>query len=71
MVGLRRLSTFSKDFFSETTGPFLIKFHIHAPDRGGMKGCSNGSGHIYWAALPNKVKTLKKSFSSEPLGQLP
>ena len=70
MVDLRRPSTFSKDFFSETAGPFLIKFHIHPPGRGGTKVCSNGLGHMTkMPTMPKYGKNLKKSSFSEPLGQ--
>ena len=67
MVGLRCPSTLSKDFFSKTTGTFLIKFHIHPPGRRGMKVWLNDSGHMTkMAAMPKYGKNLKKSSSSEP-----
>ena len=31
------LSTFSKDFSSETTGPISIKFHMQSLERGGKE----------------------------------
>ena len=33
----RPSSTFSKDFFSETTGPVSFKFHVQPPGKGGKK----------------------------------
>ena len=30
-------STFSKDFYSETTGPISFKFHIQSSGKGGKK----------------------------------
>ena len=36
-VVVRRLSTFSKDFCSETTGPISIKIHMQPAGKGGKK----------------------------------
>ena len=67
---VRRPSTFSKDFSSETTGPISIKFHMQALDRGGKKVCIFRPGHLTkMAAMP--IKTLKKSSSPEPLCRFP
>ena len=65
------LSTFSKNFSSETTGPISIKFHMQPLDRGGKKVCIFHPGHMTkMAAMPIYGKNLKKS-SPEPLGRLP
>ena len=69
---VRLSSTFSKDFFSETTGPISYKFHMQPQAKVERK-------FIYFVqvfdqdgsyAHNHTVKTLKKS-SSEPLGGLP
>ena len=66
--GVRRPSTFSKDFSSETTGPISIKFHMQPLDRGEKKVCIFRPGHMTkMAAMPIYGKNLKKS-SPEPLG---
>ena len=44
--GVRRPSTFSKDFSSETTVPISIKFHMQALDRGGKKVYIFRPGHM-------------------------
>ena len=65
--GVRRPSTFSKYFSSETTGPISIKFQLL--DRGGKKVCIFRPGHMTkMAAMPIYGKNLKKSSSPEPLG---
>ena len=66
--GVRRPSTFSKDFSFETTGPISIKFHMQPLDRGENKVCIFRPGHLTkMAAMPIYSKNLKKS-SPEPLG---
>ena len=65
---VRRPSTFSKDFYSKTTGPISIKFHMQLLDRGGKKVCIFRPGHMTkMAATPIYNKNLKKSSSLEPL----
>ena len=65
---VRRPSTISNDFSSETTGPIATKFHIQPPGPLGKKNCSNGLGHMTnMAAMPIYGKNLKKSSSPEPL----
>ena len=67
---VRRPSTFSKDFSSETTKPISIKFHIQPLDRGGKKVCIFRPGHMTkMAAMPIYNKNLKKYSSAEPLGR--
>ena len=66
------LSTFSKGFFSKTTGLISFKFHMQPSSKGGKKVYIFHPCHmtkmatmaIYW-------ENLKKSSSPEPLGQLP
>ena len=63
------LSTFSKDFSSETTRPISIKFHMQPLDRGGKKIYIFHPDHMTnLAATPIYGKNLKKSSSPEPLG---
>ena len=65
---LRRPSTISNDFSSETTGLIAIKFHIQPPGPLGKKICSNGLGHMTnMAVMPVYSKNLKKSSSPEPI----
>ena len=67
-LSVRRLSTISNDFFSESTGPIATKFHIQPPGPLGKKSCSNGLGHMTnMAPMPIYGKNLKKSSSPEPL----
>ena len=62
---VRRPSTISNDFSSETTGPIATKFHIQPPGPLGKKNCSNGLGHMTnMAAMPIYNKNLKKIFFS-------
>ena len=69
---VRRPSTISNDFFSETTGPIATKFHIQPPGPLGKKSCSNGLGHMTnMAAMPIYGKNLKKSSSPEPIDRWP
>ena len=57
---VRRPSTISNDFSSETTGPIATKFHIQPPGPLGKKSCSNGLGHMTnMAAMPIYGKNLK------------
>ena len=66
---VRRPSTISNDFSSETTGPIATKFYIQPPGPLGTKSSSNGLDHmINMAAMPIYGKNLKKS-SPEPLDQ--
>ena len=68
---VRRPSTFTKDFSSETTGPISIKFHMQPLDRGGKKVCIFRLGHMTkMAAMPIYGKNLKKSSSPEPQSRL-
>ena len=65
---VRRPSTISNDFSSETTGPIATKFHIQPPGPLGKKSYSNGLSHMTnMAAMPIYGKNLKKSSSPEPL----
>ena len=67
---VRRPSTISNDFTSETTGPIATKFHIQPPGLLGKKNCSNGLGHMTnMAAMPIYGKNLKKTSSPEPIDQ--
>ena len=57
--------TFSNFFSLETARPIEAKFHVEPQWDGGMKGCSNGPGHITnMAAMPMYGKNLKKIFFS-------
>ena len=68
MGRLRRPSTISIDFTSETTGPIATKFHIQPPGTLGKKSCSNGLGHMTnMAAMFIYGKNLKNSSPPEPL----
>ena len=67
---VRRPSTISNDFSSETTGPIATKFRIQPPGPLGKKSCPNGLGHMtHMAAMPIYGKNLKKSFPAEPIDQ--
>ena len=60
-----RPSTISNIFFSETTGPIELKFHMETPKDGVTKVCSNGPGHMTkMAAMPIYGKTPLKIFYS-------
>ena len=62
---LRRPSTISNIFYSETTGPIELKFHMETPKDRGTKVCSNGFGHMTkMAAMPIYGKNPLKIFSS-------
>ena len=61
---VRRTSTFSNIFSSETTKPIKTKFHVEPLWDGGTKVYSNGPGHMTkMAAMPICGKTLKIFFS--------
>ena len=42
------------NYFSETTGPIVTKFHIQPPGPLGKKSCSNGLGHMTNMAIYGK-----------------
>ena len=66
---VRPPSTFSKDFFSETTGPISVKFHMQPLDRGGKKVYIFRPGHMTkMGAMPIYGENLKNSSSPELLG---
>ena len=72
MVDLHCLSSVNilTDFYSETSLPISVKFHMQPLGSGGTKICWNGPGHMTkMAFMPKYGKNLKKS-SPEPLGQL-
>ena len=47
------MCSFSNVFFSGTTGPIEVKFHVEPPWDGGTKVCIWGSGHMTkMAAMP-------------------
>ena len=55
-VVVRRLSTFSKDFCSETTGPISIKIHMQPAGKGGKKFYIFGPGHkTKMSAMPTYI----------------
>ena len=59
VVVIRRLSTISNVFFSETTWPIKAKFYMERPKEGGTKGYINGPGHMTkMAAMPIYGKNL-------------
>ena len=60
------MSTFSKGFFSETTEPISLKFHMQPSSKGGKKVYIFGPGHMTkMAALPVYGKNLKKNLLSQ------
>ena len=64
------LSTFLKDFSSESTGPISIKFHMQPLGKAGKKIYIFCPGHITkMATLPIYGKNHSNS-SPEPLGGL-
>ena len=67
-VGVRRPSTFSNIFSSETAWPIKAKFYVEPPWEGGTKVCINGPGHMTkMAAMPIKNLLLQnqKSYDLE------
>ena len=65
---VRRLSTFSNTFSSETTGLIELKFYLETPLDERTKDCSEGPGHITkMAATPIYGKNPLKN-STEPEG---
>ena len=65
-------STFSNFFSLETAGQIEAKCHVEPPWDEGMKGCSNGLGHMTnMATMPLYGKNLKISSSLEPKGWWP
>ena len=66
------LSTFSKDFSSETTGPISFKFQLQPLGKGGKNVYTFSPGHMTKiATMPIYGKNHKKSSCPEPLGRLP
>ena len=64
---VRRMSTFSNVFSSETAWPIKAKFYVEPPWEGGTKVYINGPGHMTkMAAMLIYGKNLKKSSSQEP-----
>ena len=62
-VVVRRTSTISNLFSSETAWPIKAKFYVEPPCEGGTKVCINGPGHMTkMAAMPIYGKNLKKIF---------
>ena len=70
--GVRRPSTISNIFSTETPWPIKAKFYVEPPWEGVMKVCKIGPGHMTkMAAMPIYGKNLKKSSSPEPAGRFP
>ena len=58
LYGKKRL-IISNDFFSEASGPMLLKFHVEPPWGRGTKDCKNGYGPLTKkAAMPIYGKNL-------------
>ena len=71
MVGfivLGLLSTFSEEFFSETTVPISVKFHMQPPGKVGKKVYLFGPGHRTKLATMPIYGTYLKNSSLESLG---
>ena len=63
-------STISNNFFSETNGPIVTKFHMQPPEPLGTKSRSNGLDNMTnMAATSIHGKNLKQSSSPEPVGR--
>ena len=72
VVVVRRRPHSLNIFFSETTEPIEVKFHMELLWDRRTKVCSNGPGHMTKvAAMPMYGKNLKKSSSLEPKGWWP
>ena len=70
LSSVRRPSTISNIFSSETTWPIKAKFYVEPPWEGGTKVYINGSGHMTkMAAMPIYGKNPSKIFSrtGEPI----
>ena len=68
---VRRPSTSSKYFSSETPRPISFKFHMQSPGAGEKTVYIFHPGHMTkMAAMPIYGRNIKKSCSSEPLGRL-
>ena len=66
----RPSSTFTNIFFSETTGPIKLKFHMETFLDAGTKVYSNSPDHMTkMAATPIYGKNPFNSSSPEPEGQ--
>ena len=62
-VVVRRPSTFSNIFSSETAWPIKAKFYVEPPWEGGTKVYINGPGHVTkMAAMPIYGKNPSKIF---------
>ena len=65
VIRLRRPSTISKIFSSETTGPIKAKLHVEHPLEKGTKVYINDLGHMTkMAAMPIYGKNHKRIFFS-------
>ena len=70
VVVVRRPSTISNVFSSETAWPIKSKFFVEHPWEGGTKVYINGPGHMTkMAATPIYGKNPSKSSSPEPAGR--
>ena len=71
VVVLRRPSTFSNIFSSETAWPIKAKFYVEPPWEGGTKVYINGPGHMTkMAATPIYGKNPSKIFFSRTGGPI-
>ena len=67
---VRRPSTISNDFSSETTGRIATKFHIQPSGPLEKKNCLNCQGYMtIMAGMPIYSKNLKKPSPPEPVDQ--
>ena len=65
-------TTIAKDFSSGTTGPISFKFHLQPLGERRKKVYGFGPGHMTeMAVMPIYGKNLKKSSTTESMGQLP
>ena len=68
---VRRPSTISNDFSSETTRPIVTKFHMQPLGILGTKSCSNDLGHTTkMAAMPIYGKNLKNLLQNQETDDL-